>query len=119
MKSKPTAAQPTTEPMMMGDEMDMVSGVLSGEEAGTMGLGVRGTVVALAVALPDAGVEVLATLVGGALGGALGGAVGGAAVGGAAGGGAAGGGAAAGGAAAGVTVWHAGSVGEISHVGTD
>jgi len=96
--------------MMMGDEMDMVSGVVSGEEAGTMGLGVRGTVVALAVELPDAGVEVLATLVGGALGGALGGAVGGAA--GGAAGGAVGGDAAA-------AAWHAGSVGEISHVGTD
>ena len=86
----------------MGDEMDMVSGVVSGEEAGTMGLGVRGTVVALAVALPDAGVEVLATLVGGALGGALGGAAGGAVGGDAA-----------------AAAWHAGSVGEISHVGTD
>ena len=82
---------------MMGDEMD----VDSGEEAGTMGLGVSGTVVAL-VALPDAGVEVLATLVGGALGGALGGAAGGAVGGDAA-----------------AAAWHAGSVGEISHVGTD
>ena len=79
--------------MMMGDEMD----VGSGEEAGTMGLGVSGTVVAL-VALPDAGGEVPATLVGGALGGAAGGAVGGDAA---------------------AAAWHAGSVGEISHVGTD
>ena len=70
---------------MMGDEMD----VGSGEEAGTMGLGVRGTVVAL-VALPDAGGKVLATLVGGAVGGDT--------------------------AAA---AWHTGSVGETSHVGTD
>jgi len=89
MMSKQAAAQPKVVPTMIGVEM----GMDSGEEAGTMGLGVSGTVVAL-VALPDAGGEVLATLVGGAAGGAVGG-------------------------DAAAAAWHAGSVGEISHVGTD
>ena len=59
MMSKKAAAQPTVVPMMIGVDM----GMDSEEEAGTIGLGGRGTVVAL-VALPDAGGEVLATLVG-------------------------------------------------------
>ena len=78
-------AQPTTVPMMIGVETE----IDSRDGTGTMGLGVRGTVEAL-VALPDAGGEVLATLVGGAVGGDT--------------------------AAA---AWHTGSVGETSHVGTD